>query len=152
MLWGGDDDDLFSAIWSLNGANVEHVVSCGGVTFQNEEDMTLFALRWHDHKNAHYDKVQSRVFLMPPHPWLPINLDDLHEVVDDLMPGRTVVTPVTYASILVANADAAQRLSSAVAQVASRNGFEHEATLTAFWSQVTACERHMQSIHAERGG
>ena len=130
MVWGGDDDDFFDAIWPLRGLNVEHVVSCAGVTFQNEEDMTLFALRWHDHKNAHYDRTELRAFLVASHPRLPLDLDDLHEIVESLLPGRAVVVPVTYSSVWLANAESAQDLALAVARLASRRGFEHEITLT----------------------
>ena len=130
MIWGGDDDDLFDAIWSLSGINVEHVLCCGGVTFQSEQDMIVFALRWHDHENAHYDKVQLRAFLMPPHPRLPLDLDDLREIVGDLLPGRAVAVPVVYARVWLADEKAKQALELGVERIASHHGFEHEITLT----------------------
>lgn len=129
MLWGGDDDDLFGAIWSLSGINVEHVLCCGGVTFQNEQDMLLFALRWHDHENAHYDRTQLRVFLTPSHPRLPLDLNDLHEIVDDVLPGRAVAMPVVYARLWLANAEAMQALELGVTRIASHHGFEHDIKL-----------------------
>lgn len=129
MFWGGDDDDLFGAIWSLSGINVEHVLCCGGVSFQSEEDMMLFALRWHDHKHAHYDETRLRAFLTPSHPRLPLDLNDLREIVGDLLSGRAVAVPVVYARVWLADEKAEQALELAVKQVASRHGFEHDIKL-----------------------